>query len=78
MIVSPHVKKVISVELNQQAHKDALNNAKMNHLTNMQFINQDATEFMKDYSHNHEYIDGIIMDPPHQEVRKNSLSMLLV
>lgn len=64
MIVSPHVKKVISVELNQQAHKDALNNAKMNHLTNMQFINQDATEFMKDYSHNHEYIDGIIMDPP--------------
>ena len=59
-----HVKKVISVELNQQAHKDALNNAKMNHLTNMQFINQDATEFMKDYSHNHEYIDGIIIDPP--------------
>lgn len=64
MIVSPHVKKVIGVEANQQAYKDALNNAKMNQLNHIQFINQDATEFMKEFVKTNEHIDGIIMDPP--------------
>lgn len=64
MIISPHVKKVIGVELNQQAYLDALNNAKMNQLNNISFMNQDATKFMQDFEKNNDSIDGMIMDPP--------------
>jgi len=64
MIVSPHVKKVIGVESNHQAYLDALNNAKMNKLENISFVNKDATQFMVDFVKNNDKIDGIIMDPP--------------
>lgn len=64
MTIAPNVKKVVGVELNTQAYKDAINNAKMNHLDNMQFVNQDATEFMKKLAMNNETVDCVIMDPP--------------
>lgn len=62
MTIAPKVSKVIGVELNKQAYLDAMNNAKMNHLNNIQFFNDDATRFMQ--KHVHDFIDCIIMDPP--------------
>ncbi|MEG0275767.1 MAG: 23S rRNA (uracil(1939)-C(5))-methyltransferase RlmD [Coprobacillus sp.] len=64
MVVAPHVKKVIGVELNTQAYKDAINNAKMNHLDNIQFVNEDATVFMKNLASHNEKVNCVIMDPP--------------
>ena len=64
MIVASHVNKVIGVELNKEAYKDALNNAKMNHIHNIQFYNQDATEFMKQQASLNTKVNSIIMDPP--------------
>lgn len=43
--LSSHAKKVIGVELNPQAVKDAQTNADLNHIKNIQFVNEDAGDF---------------------------------
>ena len=58
-----HAKKVFGVELNRDAINDAIENAKLNGSTNVEFINSDAGEFLK----NNELKinpDLIFMDPP--------------
>lgn len=62
MTIAHQVAKVIGVELNSQAYRDAINNAKMNHLSNIHFYNEDATQYMQ--KHVHDSINCIIMDPP--------------
>ena len=64
LIVAKHVKQVIGVELNTQAYQDAILNAKMNKIQNIQFKNKDATEFMRDMASSNIHIDSVIMDPP--------------
>lgn len=64
MVVSKYVDRVIGVELNKEAYKDALNNAKMNRIENIKFYNDDATEFMKKQVALNQKVDGVIMDPP--------------
>ena len=64
MMIASRVSQVIGVELNQEAYKDAVNNAKMNKINNIHFYNQDATEFMKDMANQRTQIDCVIMDPP--------------
>ncbi len=64
LILASYVKNVIGVELNTQAYKDAINNAKMNHVQNIHFYNQDATEFMKEQARLKLKYDSVIMDPP--------------
>lgn len=43
MIASNKTKEVIGVELNRDAVKDAISNAKMNKINNIKFINDDAS-----------------------------------
>lgn len=57
-------KKVIGVELNKDASKDAIVNARMNKINNIEFVNQDATFFMQMLAKNKEHVDVVIMDPP--------------
>ena len=64
MSVADKCQEVIGVELNKDAYKDALNNAKMNHIDNVRFISDDATEFMIQMANKHQSVDRIIMDPP--------------
>jgi len=64
MSFAHQVKEVIGVELNARSIKDAINNAKMNDIKNIHFINKDATEFMKEYARKKENVDVVIMDPP--------------
>lgn len=58
------VKEVIGVEINTRSIQDAINNAKMNQVNNIQFIAKDASTFMKDYAKKKEKVDVVIMDPP--------------
>ncbi len=64
MILSQKVKQVIGVESNRDAIKDAKNNARMNQLSNIQFVCDDATEFMKKLAKERHKVDVVIMDPP--------------
>ena len=64
MSIADSVQQVIGVELNRDAYHDALNNAKMNHIDNIRFVNEDATEFMKHMASLRQHVDSVIMDPP--------------
>jgi len=64
LIASKSVKEVISVELNKDAHKDAITNAKINNIKNVKFYNADATAFINDLAAAGEKIDVVILDPP--------------
>lgn len=56
--------RVVGIELNEQAVKDARANARRNHLEHMHFVAADATEYMTRMSQNGERADIIVMDPP--------------
>ena len=64
LIASDHVKKVIGVELNRDAVRDAITNAKRNKITNAEFYNKDAGEFMRELEAKKQPIDVVFMDPP--------------
>ncbi|MCR4756705.1 MAG: 23S rRNA (uracil(1939)-C(5))-methyltransferase RlmD, partial [Butyrivibrio sp.] len=64
IIASPHVKEVISVELNKDAVKDAKLNAKINEVKNITFYENDATRFMQQMAESGDKVDLVFMDPP--------------
>ena len=64
LIASPHVKEVISVELNKDAVKDAILNAKINNIKNVTFYQNDATRFMQQMADSGDSVDLVFMDPP--------------
>ena len=61
LIAARNAKKVISVEINKSAHKNAVENAKRNNISNIQFVCDDASKFITKYIGD---IDTLIMDPP--------------
>lgn len=56
--------KVIGVELNPDAVRDAIANAKLNEISNIRFYNADAGEFMVGMAQEKEHCDVVFMDPP--------------
>lgn len=64
IFASKYAKKVIGVELNRQAITDAKINAKINNITNIEFLADDATNFMTHLAKDRVHIDVVIMDPP--------------
>ena len=64
LIASKHAGKVIGVELNQDAVRDAVQNAKKNGITNAQFFCNDAGRFMTHMAARSESADVVFMDPP--------------
>lgn len=62
--MSDHVKKVIGVELNKDAVRDAVFNAKCNQVKNIDFYQNDAGRFMVQLAQAKEKIDVVFMDPP--------------
>lgn len=77
LIVSSKVKNVIGVELNSDAVKDAIKNAKNNNIKNAYFHNEDAGEFMVKLANENKKIDLVIMDPPRAGSDENFLSSLV-
>lgn len=61
---SDKAKKVICVELNKDAVKDAIVNAKRNNASNIEMFNQDAGEFMLKQAEANIKMDVVFMDPP--------------
>jgi 23S rRNA (uracil1939-C5)-methyltransferase len=64
IIASGYVKKVIGVELNRDAVKDAIINAKRNNIKNIYFYNQDAGVFMNQMAEEKQSVDVVFLDPP--------------
>ena len=64
IIASKAAGKVIGVELNQDAVRDAVNNAKMNGIDNIRFYCNDAGRFLVNMAEQGEKADVVIMDPP--------------
>ncbi len=70
-------KKVTGVELNRDAVKDAIGNAKRNQLSNAWFCVGDAGEFMLEMSLEKEPVDVVFMDPPRAGSDQTFLSSLI-
>lgn len=77
LIAAKHAKSVIGVEVNTDAVRDAIVNAKANNLTNAQFFAGDAGEFMEEMAHNGERADVVFMDPPRAGSDRKFLSSVL-
>lgn len=77
MIASEHAKEVIGVELNRDAVKDAVINAKMNQVNNISFYSQDAGRFMTQLADSGEQADLVIMDPPRSGSSEEFLNSVL-
>ena len=64
MIASRDAKEVVGVELNRDAVRDAITNAKTNQARNIRFVCEDATEYICKAAANKEHFDVVLMDPP--------------
>ena len=74
LIAAKNAKKVISVEINKSAHKNAIENAKRNNIDNIEFVCADAGEFITKYDGD---IDVLIMDPPRSGSDETFLSKVM-
>ena len=74
LIAAKNAGKVISVEINKSAHKNAIENAKRNNVNNIEFICADAGEYI---SKSDEDIDILIMDPPRSGSDETFLSTVI-
>ncbi|MDR1628924.1 MAG: 23S rRNA (uracil(1939)-C(5))-methyltransferase RlmD [Oscillospiraceae bacterium] len=64
MIAAKSAKQVIGVEVNPDAVRDAILNAKLNNTQNIRFFCGDASDFMKRAADECEHVDVVFMDPP--------------
>ena len=74
LIAAKNAKKVISVEINKSAHKNAVENAKRNGVDNIEFVCADAGGYI---SKSNEDIDVLIMDPPRSGSDERFLSTVM-
>ena len=56
--------RVTGVELNADAVRDAIENARLNGINNVRFYTNDAGRFMEEMAENGEKADVVFMDPP--------------
>lgn len=75
--LASRVRKVIGVELNKEAIKDAKINAKINNITNAEFICDDAGKYIQHLAYNKQKVDVVIMDPPRAGSDEKFLSSVL-
>ncbi|MDR0925266.1 MAG: 23S rRNA (uracil(1939)-C(5))-methyltransferase RlmD [Hungatella sp.] len=64
IVASKYAKEVIGMELNRDAVRDAVENAKINGIKNARFFCNDAGKFMVNMAENGEQVDVVFMDPP--------------
>lgn len=77
LIAAAHAKEVIGVELNKDAVRDARINARENKISNVQFHQGDAGEFMTALAAAGEKADVVFMDPPRAGSDEKFLTSLL-
>ena len=64
IIAADKAGKVIGVELNGHAVRDARNNARMNQISNIEFYQNDAGKFLVEMAEQKAEVDVVMMDPP--------------
>ncbi len=64
LIASRYAKKVIGAEINGDAVRDAIANAKRNGIRNARFYHADAGQFLTEMARNNEKADVVMLDPP--------------
>jgi len=64
IILAPYVKKIYGVEIIPQAIIDAVENAKLNNINNIEFIEGKSEEIIPELINNDQNITLIIVDPP--------------
>lgn len=69
--------KVIGVELNRDAVRDAVTNAKSNHIKNVDFYQNDAGRFLTQMADAGEKVDVVFLDPPRSGSTEQFLDALL-
>lgn len=74
LIAARNAGKVLSVEINKDAHKNAKDNAIRNNVDNIEFYCDDASEFINNYD---KPLDIIIMDPPRKGSDEKFLSTVI-
>ena len=77
IVAAKQAQFVIGVELNKDAVKDAIINARQNDIYNIRFYNQDAGEFMIELAGKKEKVDVVFMDPPRSGSDEKFLSSLV-
>lgn len=77
LTAAKHVKKGIGVELNPDAVRDARINAKENRITNVEFRQGDAGQFMEAMADRGEHADVVFMDPPRAGSDKRFLASVI-
>ena len=64
VIASDRAGQVIGVELNPDAVRDAVTNAKRNRVSNIQFYTNDAGKFLLEMAQQEAKLDVLFLDPP--------------
>ncbi len=77
LIASKKAKSVIGIELNKDAVRDAISNAKRNNVKNERFFCADATEFMVKMAAEGQTADVIFLDPPRSGSTKTCLDAVV-
>lgn len=77
LIMSDSAKKIIGVEVNSDAVKDAKANAKNNGIKNAEFYCGDAGKFMVELAEQSQKIDVVITDPPRSGCSKDFLRSVI-
>lgn len=77
IIASKKAKQVLGVELNRDAVKDAISNAKRNDVKNIYFQCGDAGEFLSAVASEGESFDVVMMDPPRAGSSKEFLKAVI-
>lgn len=77
LIAADQAKKVIGVELNKDAVRDAVQNAKRNQIKNVDFYQKDAGAFMVQLAEQQTQVDVVFMDPPRAGSDEAFLSSLV-
>lgn len=77
LAVAGRAGKVIGVELNRDAVRDAVANAKINRIKNADFYQNDAGRFLTQMADAEEKVDVVFMDPPRSGSTEEFLDALL-
>lgn len=77
MVVASRAKKVIGVEINADAVKDAKINARRNDISNISFVCADASDYMVGLAKEGVGVDVVLMDPPRDGSDERFLDSIL-
>lgn len=77
MVVAGRARKVIGVEINADAVKNARLNAKKNDISNISFVCADASDYMVDMAKDGVGVDVVLMDPPRDGSEERFLDSIL-